>query len=181
MPRRRGAEHRLAAPGSRRVLPPSSPLRTGRESFPSSGSSPWHLSPVLLMTLPMAPGVYETFVIKVVCSPLTCQDNMIRFYDFSPNKWDIAHSASISLSLVQHQPLFRIGFPSHLLLLPLQPVLAQRRVIGRVFPCDLGEAGDRGFIGFDQFCLPFLECPVANRGSWSMLSKQPLMSASSTH
>src|SRR6266852_852474 len=27
-------------PGSRKVLPPSSPLRTGRESFPSSGSSP---------------------------------------------------------------------------------------------------------------------------------------------
>jgi hypothetical protein len=26
--------------GSRRVLPPSSPLRTGREDFPSSGSSP---------------------------------------------------------------------------------------------------------------------------------------------
>jgi len=27
-------------PGSRRVLPLSSPLRTGREGFPSSGSSP---------------------------------------------------------------------------------------------------------------------------------------------
>ena len=27
------------SPGSRRVLPPSSPLRTGREGFPSSGSS----------------------------------------------------------------------------------------------------------------------------------------------
>jgi hypothetical protein len=28
------------APGSRKVLPPSSPLRTGREGCPSSGSSP---------------------------------------------------------------------------------------------------------------------------------------------
>src|SRR5215831_21263352 len=59
------------------------PLRTGRESCPSSGSSPWPLSPVRLVTLPMAPGVYQTFVAEVVCSTLTSRDNMIRFYGFS--------------------------------------------------------------------------------------------------
>ena len=136
------------------MLPLSSPLRTGREGCPSSGSSPWPLSPVLLMTLPMAPGVYKTFVVDVVCSTLTCGYDMIRFYVFSRYKWDGTQSASISLSLVQHQPLFRVGFPSHLLLLALHPVVAQSWVIGRVSPCDLREAGDRGCIGFDQFAFP---------------------------
>ena len=142
------------APGSRKMLPPSSPLRTGHESFPSSGSSPWPLSPVLLVTLTMAPGVYETFVLEVVCSTLTCRDNMIRFYGFSLYKWDGTQSASVSLFLVQYQPLFRVGFPAHVLLLALCPVLAQSWVIGGVLPCDLGEAGDWGCVGFDQCCLP---------------------------
>src|SRR6266568_552775 len=66
-------------PGSRRVLPLSSPLRTGREGFPSSGSSPWPLLPVLLMTLPMAPGVYQTFIVDVVRSTLTCKDNVGKY------------------------------------------------------------------------------------------------------
>src|SRR5258708_2623051 len=148
-------------PGSQGVLPPPSPLRTGHEGFPSSGSGPLPLSPVLLVTLPMAPGVYETFVGNIVLSTLTCKDNVIRFYVFSWNKRDGTQSASIPLSLVQHQPLFRNGFPSHLLLLALYPVLAQSRVIGRTLSLDFGEAGDRGCIGFDQFCLPFIECPVA--------------------
>src|SRR5882672_10798133 len=113
------------------------------------------------MTLPMAPGVYQTFVRDVVRSTLTCGYDMIRFYVFSWYKRDGTQSASIPLSLVQHQPLFRKGFPSHLLLLALYPVLAQSRVIGRTLSLDFGEAGDRGCIGFDQFCRPFLKCPVA--------------------
>src|SRR6266446_3227120 len=113
------------------------------------------------MTLPMAPGVYETFVIDVVCSTLTCRDDMIRFYVFSGYKQDGTQGASISLSLVQHQPLFLVGFPSHLSLLALHPVLAQRRIIGRVSSCDLCVAGDWGCIGFHQFRLVFLECPIA--------------------
>ena len=76
------------------------------------------------------------------------------------SKWDSTQNASISLSLVQYQPLFLIGFPSHLLLLTLHPVLAQRWVIGRVLPCDLREAGDRGCIGLHQFRLSFPECPI---------------------
>jgi hypothetical protein len=113
------------------------------------------------MTLPMTPRVYETFVVDVVCSTLTCGDDMIHFYVFSGYKRDGTQSASISLSLVQHQPLFLVGFPSHLSLLALQPVLAQRRIIGRVSSCDLCVAGDRGYIGFHQFRLVFLECPIA--------------------
>src|SRR4030095_14260124 len=136
----------------------TSPLRTGREGFPSSGSSPWPLSPILLMTLPMAPGVYETFVLDVVCSTLTCRDNMIRFYAFSHNKRDVTQGASVSLPLVQYQPLFLVGFPSHLLFLALRPVLVQSWVIGRIPPCDLCEAGDRGCIGFDQCRLLLKEC-----------------------
>src|SRR6266849_10753730 len=147
-------------PGSRKVLPPSSPLRTGHESFPSSGSSPWPLSPVLLVTLPMAPGVYETFVVHVVCSTLTCRDKMIRFYVFPRYEWDVTQSASVSLFLVQYPPLFLVGFPSHLVLLALRPVVAQNWVIGGVLPCDLGEAGERDCIGFDQFRLSFPECPI---------------------
>ena len=81
-------------PGSRKVLPPSSPLRTGRESCPSSGSSPWPLSPVLLVTLPMAPGVYKAFVAKVVSSALAFEDNMVRFYGFSWYKLDMTQSAA---------------------------------------------------------------------------------------
>ena len=103
----------------------------------------------------MAPGVYQTFVAEVVCSPLTSQDNMIRFYGFSRYKGDSTQSASISLSLVQYQPLFLVGFPSYLVLLTLHPVLAQRWVIGRMFPCDFGEAGDRGCVGLHQFRLTF--------------------------
>jgi hypothetical protein len=109
----------------------------------------------------MAPGVYETFVVDVVCSTLTCGYDMIRFYVFPGYKWDGTQSASIPLFLVQHQPLFRKGFPSHLLLLSLYPVLAQSRVVGRVSPCNLGEAGDRGCVGFDQCRLCLEKCPVA--------------------
>ena len=29
------------------------------------------------------------------------------------------------------------------------------------FPCDFGEADDRGFVGLGQCCLPFPECPIA--------------------
>src|ERR1700675_3696123 len=113
------------------------------------------------MTLPMTPRVYQTFVADIVSSTLTCGYDMIRFYVFSWYKRDGTQSASVPLSLVQHQPLFRVGFPSHLSLPSLQPVLSQRRVIGRIFPPALFEGGDPGFVGFDQFCLPFPECPVA--------------------
>ena len=113
------------------------------------------------MTLPMTPGVSQTFVLDVVRSTLIYGYDMIRFYVFSWYKRDGTQSASIPLSLVQQQSLFRRGFPSHLLCLALYPVLAQSRVIGRTFSRDLGKAGDRGCIGFDQFCLPFPECPVA--------------------
>ena len=85
---------------------------------------------------------------------------MIRFYAFSRYEWDVTQSASVSLFLVQHQPLFRVGFPSHLLLLALRPVLAQRWVIGGISPCDLREAGDRGCVGLHQFRLSFPECPI---------------------
>src|SRR5216683_6186708 len=147
-------------PGSRKVLPPSSPLRTGHESFPSSGSSPWPLLPVLLVTLPMAPGVYKTFVVDVVCSTLACRDDMIRFYVFSRYEWDGTQSASIFLFLVQHQPLCLVGFPSHLLFFALRPIWTQSWIIGGVFPRDLREAGDGGCVGLDQFCLPLPECPI---------------------
>jgi len=86
---------------------------------------------------------------------------MIRFYAFTHNKRDVTQSALISLPLVQYQPLFLVGFPSHLSLPALRPVLAQSWVIGGVLPCDLGEACDRGCVGLDQFCLPFPECPIA--------------------
>jgi hypothetical protein len=109
----------------------------------------------------MAPGVYKTFVAEVVCSTVTARDNMIRFYAFSCYKWDSAQCASVSLLSVQHQPLFLVDFPAHLLLLSLCPVLAQCWVIGRVSAYDFREAGDWGCIGLDQFCLAFPECPVA--------------------
>jgi hypothetical protein len=61
---------------------------------------------------------------------------MVRFYDFSRDKLDTTQSAPIFLSLEQHQPLFRVGFPSYLSLLPLYPVFLERRVIRRISPCD---------------------------------------------
>ena len=82
----------------------------------------------------MAPGVYKAFVIAIVCSTLACWDNMICVYAFSPYEWDVTQSAAVSLFLVQHQPLFRVGFPSHVLLLALRPVLAQSWVIGGIAP-----------------------------------------------
>src|SRR5262249_14466842 len=130
-------------------------------SCPSSGSSPWPLSPVLLVTLPMAPGVYKTCVAEVVCSTLTWRDHRIRFSGFSRYKGDATQSASVSLSLGQYPPLLLVGFPAHVLLLALHPVLAQRWVIGRVLPCDRGEASDWGYVGFDQVCLSFIS--VAER------------------
>jgi hypothetical protein len=113
------------------------------------------------MTLPMAPGVYQTFVDDVVRSTLTCGYDMVRFSVFSWYKWDSTQSASLPLSLVQHQSLFRIGFPSHLLLLSFLPVFSQGGVVGRASSYDLCEAGDWGFVGFSQFCLCFMERPVA--------------------
>jgi len=109
----------------------------------------------------MAPGVYETFVVDVVCSTLACRDDRIRFAVLSRCTGDFAPSACLSLSVVQHQPLFRVGFPSHVLLASFWPVLAQSGVVGTVFPCDLGEASDRGVVGLDQCCLIFPECPGA--------------------
>jgi hypothetical protein len=109
----------------------------------------------------MAPRVYETFLVDIVCSTLACRDHMIRFYAFSCYARDAAQSASVSLLLVQYQPLFRVGFPSHLLLRSLCPVLAQGWVVGRPSSFDLGEAGHRGCVGLDQLCLPFPACPGA--------------------
>jgi len=86
---------------------------------------------------------------------------MIRFYAFSRNEWDVTQSALVSLFLVQYQPVLLVGFPSHLLLLALRPILAQRWVVGGVLPCDFGEAGDRGCVGFAQCGLLLKECPVA--------------------
>ena len=75
---------------------------------------------------------------------------------------DSTQSAPIFLSLEQHQPLFRVGFPSYLSLLALYPIFLERWVVGRISPSDFGEAGDRGFVGLDQFCLRFImECPIA--------------------
>jgi len=151
----------VRAPGSQRVLPLSSPLRTGHEGLPASGSSPWPLSPVHLVTWPMTPGVDETCMLHVVCSTLTWRDTMVRFSVFSRYTWDATQRALVSLFLGHSQPLLRVGFPSHLVLLALHPVWAQSWVIGRVLPCDFGEAGDRGCVGFDQRRLAFPECPLA--------------------
>jgi len=65
---------------------------------------------------------------------------MIRFYAFTHDERDVTQSASVSLPLVQYQPLFLVGFPSHLLFLALCPVLAQSWVTGRIPSCDLREA-----------------------------------------
>ena len=62
---------------------------------------------------------------------------------------------------MQYQPLFHVGFPAHLSLLSLSPVLAQSWVIRRISSYDLDEAGNGGCIGLDQFGLPFPKCPVA--------------------
>src|SRR6266571_9279374 len=101
----------------------------------------------------MTPGVYQTFMTGVVRSTLFFGYDMIRFYVFSWYKRDGTQSASVPLSLVQYQPLFRVGFPSHLALPSFLPVFSQGGVVGRMSPCDLCEACDRGLIGFDQFCL----------------------------
>ena len=76
------------------------------------------------MPLPMAPGVDQTCIVEVVWTPVTGGDTMIRFYVLSRSKGDAAEGASISLSLVQHQPLLHEGFPSHLTLPAFPPVLA---------------------------------------------------------
>ena len=110
----------------------------------------------------MAPGVYKAFVAEVLSSALAFEVDMVRFYGFSRDELDSTQGAPIFLSLEQHQPLFRVGFPSYLSLLALYPVFLERWVIGRISPCDFREAGNRGCIGLDQFGLSFLvECPVA--------------------
>ena len=110
----------------------------------------------------MAPGVYKAFVAEVICSALAFEVDMVRLYGFSRYKLDSTQGAPIFLSLEQHQPLFRVGFPSYLSLLALYPILLERWVIGRISPCDFRETGNRGYIGLDQFRRAFfLECPVA--------------------
>ncbi len=89
------------------------------------------------MTLVMAPGVYQTFVTEIVRSTLFFGYDMIRFYVFSRYKWDGTQSASVPLFLVQHQSLFRVGFPSHLALFPFLPVCSQGGGVGGMSPCDL--------------------------------------------
>src|SRR5215831_19106111 len=86
---------------------------------------------------------------------------MVRFHGFSRYELDATQSAPIFLSLEQHQPLFRVGFPSYLSLFTLFPVFPERRVIGRVSPCDFDEAGNWGLVGLDQFRLPFMERPIS--------------------
>jgi hypothetical protein len=110
----------------------------------------------------MAPGVYKAFVAKVLCSALAFEDNMVRLYGFSRYKLDSTQGAPIFLSLEQHQPLFRVGFPSYLSLLALYPVLFERWVIRRISPYDFSETGDRGLVGLSQFGLSIrMQCPVA--------------------
>ena len=86
---------------------------------------------------------------------------MVRLYGFSRYKLDSTQGAPIFLSLEQHQPLFRIGFPSYLSLLALYPVLFERWVIRRISPCDFRETGNRGCIGLDHFRLLCIKRPVA--------------------
>src|SRR5262245_40810217 len=110
----------------------------------------------------MAPGVYKAFITNVICTALAFEVNMVRFHVFSWYELDATQSAPIFLSLEQHQPLFRVGFPSYLLLLALYPVFLERWVIGRVPPSDFREAGNRGFVGLRQFRPSIrMECPVA--------------------
>jgi hypothetical protein len=78
---------------------------------------------------------------------------MVRFYGFSWYKLDMTQSAPIFLSLEQHQPLLRVGFPSYLSLLALSPVAPECGIIGRTAAYDFDKAGNRGCIGLDQFCL----------------------------
>jgi hypothetical protein len=142
------------------MLPPSSPLRTGHESCPSSGSSPWPLAPVLLVALPMAPVVDKAFVSDSVCAPLAWREHRLRCYPFSPYAWDVTPSAAVSLFLVQPQPWLLVGCPAHVLLLARRPVVAPRGVRGGIAPGDLRAAGDRGGIGRHQCRLACPECPL---------------------
>jgi hypothetical protein len=110
----------------------------------------------------MAPGVYKAFITEVIGTALAFEVDMVRFYAFSGYELDVTQGAPIFLSLEQHQPLFRMGFPTYLSLLSLYPVLAQSWVIGRISSCDFRKAGNRGFVGLDQFPVFFvMECPVA--------------------
>jgi len=148
-------------PGRQSVLPLSSPLRTGHAGCPSSGSSPWPLSPVHVVTLPRTPGVYETCMLHGLCSTLTGRDKRVRFSVFSRSTWDATQSAWVSLLLVHEPPLCLVGFPAHVLLRALHPVLAQSWVIGRVLPWDGGAAGERGCVGGAPRRLSFPACPRA--------------------
>ena len=51
------------------------------------------------------------------------------------------------------------GFPSHVRLLALRPVVAQGWVRGGMPPCDLGAACDRGCVGLHQCRRSFPACP----------------------
>src|SRR5262249_22579019 len=144
----------LNPPGSQGVLPPPSPLRTGHEDRPSSGSSPWPLSPVLLMSLPMAPGVDQTEVVEVVCPTVTSRDNMIPLHALSRPKGEAEEGTAFPLFLGQRRCFFHIVSPPPRTFFACPPIRPERRVVGRISPCDFGEAGDWGSVGSHQFCLP---------------------------
>jgi hypothetical protein len=84
---------------------------------------------------------------------------MIHVYACSHYAWDVTPRASVSLLLVQPQPLLLGGCPSHWLCLALRPVLAQGWVLGGMPPCALGATGDRDGIGRPPFRLSRPACP----------------------
>src|SRR4029434_8061623 len=58
-----------------------------------------------------------------------------KLWHYQHYAWDVTPRASVSLLLVQPQPLLLGGCPSHWLCLALRPVLAQGWVLGGMPPC----------------------------------------------
>jgi hypothetical protein len=101
------------APGSRTVLPPSRPLRTARESFPSSSSSLSNVrcrtrlrhSQPLTMNLPMAVRMHEHSIFCAVASSVYSPDHMVIIPSSQGRNLLVADWADTVLLLPKEQQL----------------------------------------------------------------------------
>ena len=158
-----GSQRWVSRSGSGEPLLAPRPLRTGRESFPSSGSSLEHRTATSRMFLVVAVFMHCHQIIRRVCAtfgrawdPVMQVDRGRRLGVHSYSEHSGIAAALLSASLVRRADRLR-----HRLPLSSGPVLSLRRVIRAAAAPYLHPAGDLGIGGVSQRRLSAAEGPSA--------------------
>src|SRR3954454_1250815 len=133
--------------GRHPALLPGAPLRTGRESYPSSGSSHCRAVAASHVVRVMAPPVYRHKVVRVVC-PACVTGLVMMFIDEADVLFgielDTTQGTCTALTFEQVSPPLPVGRFDQPFPLAFRPIRCLFRVHGGRSPMDLEVAFDRG-------------------------------------